>query len=195
MDISNIIKNGGIVVMPTDTVYGIVCDATNEKAVDKVYQLKNRDYSKAMIVLVSGIDMLKRCVSSINDLEEEIINKYTPGPLTIIFNKSDFIPDIVTSGMDTVGIRIPNDKELLELIDRVGNPVIASSANVSNNDTITSIDLLEDSIKNNVDYIVDGGYINRDASTIIKVDENNIKILRDGKMSNIIKEDYKDFII
>ena len=183
--IANIINNGGIVIIPTDTVYGISCDATNIESVNKVYELKNRDYSKPMIVLVSSPTMLKKYCKNITELENKLIETYFPGELTIILKKNSLIPDIVTSGKEEVAIRIPNNKDLLSLIDKLNRPIISTSANISQKEVITSPSLLEDSIKNNVDYIYDDGYINNLPSTIIKVENNKINILRDG----ILKED------
>ena len=82
--IVDILKNDGVILIPTDTVYGLMCDATNVKAVDKIYQMKNRDYSKPMLILVSSKDMLKKYCKDINAVEEELIDKYFPGELTII---------------------------------------------------------------------------------------------------------------
>ena len=195
MNIDNlvsILKEGGIAVIPNDTVYGIICDALNINSINKIYELKNRDYSKPMIVLVSSIKMLKKCCVNINELEEKIINKYLPGELTIILKKSNYIPDIVSK--NTLGIRIPNDKNLIEIINKLNRPIVSTSANISSKKSITSIDLLEDSIKNNVDFIYDGGIIDRKPSTIIKVENNKIIFLREGNLVEKIKKDFKEYI-
>jgi len=195
MNIDNlvsILKEGGIAVIPNDTVYGIICDALNIDSINKIYELKNRDYSKPMIVLVSNIEMLKNCCVNINELEEKIINKYLPGELTIILKKSNYIPDIVSK--NTLGIRIPNDKNLIEIINKLNRPIVSTSANISSKKSITSIDLLEDSIKNNVDFIYDGGVIDRKPSTIIKVENNRIIFLREGNLVEKIKKNFKEYI-
>ena len=186
----NILKNGGVIVIPTDTVYGLACDALNIDAVDKIYKLKQRNYSKPMVVLVSDKDMLKKYTSSINKLEEELINEYLPGPMTIVLKKSNLIHDIVSSNKDTIGIRIPNNKELIDIIKQLDKPIVATSCNISNEDVITNISILDESIKNNVDYIYDGGLINRASSTIVKVDNDKVVILRNGDLSKDIKDKY-----
>ena len=188
--ISELLNDGGIVVIPTDTVYGIVCDALNIKAVDKVYKLKQRDYSKPMVILVSSIDMLKKYTLSINKLEEELINRYLPGMMTIILNKNELIPSIVSSGMNTVGIRIPDDKYLIDIITKLNRPIVATSCNISNNDVITDINLLDSSIKNNVDYVYDGGIVNSQSSTIVRIKDNKVEILRKGKLASDIEYNY-----
>ena len=197
MDITKIVdilKKGGVVVIPTDTTYGIVCDATNEEAVRKIYKLKGRDYHKPMIVLMNSIKMLEEYTSLVNPLERELINTYLPGELTIILNKNNLIPNIVTSGKDTLGIRIPNNKDLIDIINKLGTPIVATSANLSNQKEITNINMLDNSIKSNVDYIYDIGYVNKGASTIIKVDQNTINILREGSLSEKIRKEYGDIV-
>lgn len=189
------ILDGGIGVIPTDTVYGLVCDALNIESVDKVYKLKKREYNKPLVILVSSIDMLRRCIKDLNHLELDIIKNYWPGELTIVFKKSDYIPDIVAGGTDEIAIRMPNNKDLINLINSIDRPLVATSANVSSQDTITNINKLEDSIKDNIDFIIDGGTINNKASTIIKVIDNKIRIYREGNISKDIITKYKDIII
>ena len=188
--ISELLNDGGIVVIPTDTVYGIVCDALNIKAVDKVYKLKQRDYSKPMVILVSSIDMLKKYTLSINKLEEELINRYLPGMMTIVLRKNNLIPDIVSSNRDTIGIRIPDNNDLISIINKINRPIIATSCNISNNDVITDINLLDSSIKNNVDYVYDGGIVNSQSSTIVRIKDNKVEILRKGKLASDIEYNY-----
>ena len=188
--IVDILKNDGVILIPTDTVYGLMCDATNVKAVDKIYQMKNRDYSKPMLILVSSKDMLKKYCKDINAVEEELIDKYFPGELTIILKKNELIPNLVTAGKDTVGVRIPDNKVLLDIMNKLGKPLVSTSANISNSVNITSINILDDRIKNEVEYIYDGGYINNLPSTIVKVEDNKVVILREGKLSQDIKDNF-----
>lgn len=194
-EVSTTIKNGGVIVMPTDTVYGIVCDATNTEAIKKAYELKNRDFSKAMIVLVDNSNMLEKCCREFSKLEKELLFK-SPCPTTVILKRNKrFLPDILCNGSDEIAIRCPKDRKLLDLLYKVNGPVIATSANVSSKKTITDIDLLEDSIKDNIDLIIDGGHIDRGASTIVKVIDNKIKILRDNESTYKLIDKYKDKII
>ncbi len=190
-----ILRNGGIAIIPTDTVYGIVCDALNEEAVKKVYSIKKRDFSKPMIILVADYEMLKKYTKSINDLEEELIDTYLPGKMTIILEKSDLIPSIVTAFREEIGIRIPDNENLKLLIKELNRPIIATSANISSNATITNINFLEENMKDNVDYIYDGGTIKGFASTIVKVLDDKIAIIRDGDLGLTIREKFKDKIV
>lgn len=115
--VSNVINAGGVIVIPTDTVYGISVDSMNEDAVKKIYEIKRRKFSQPFSILVSNIEMMREVAKEISEKEERIINRFFPGAMTIILNKSKKIPDIVTSGLDTVGVRIPNNKFILDLVD------------------------------------------------------------------------------
>lgn len=194
LNVCNTIKNGDIVVMPTDTVYGIVCDATNEKSIRKVYELKNRDYSKAMIILVSNLVMLEKSCCEISEFEKELILS-SPCPTTVIVKRNKlYLPDILVNGSDEIAIRMPKDEELLHLIETVNIPIVATSANISSKETITDIDLLEDTIRDHVNLIVDGGHIDRGSSTIVKVVDGKIKILRNSESTYKLIDKYKDKI-
>ena len=115
--VSDAIKNGKCVIVPTDTVYGIATSALDEDAVKKIYNLKQRKFTKPINILVSNFEMIKNSVKNISLEEEKIIKKFFPGALTIVFEKSEKIPGIVTAGLSTVGVRMPKDKFLLELIE------------------------------------------------------------------------------
>ena len=183
----NILNNSGIAVIPTDTVYGLVGDATNENVIKKIFLIKQRENSKPLLILISNFDMLKKYVKNISSLELGIINKFWPGPLTIIFQNKKNLSDVLTANKSEIAIRMPNDERLLDLINKLDKPIIATSANIAHKKTITSIDLLEDKIKNNVDYIYDGGFLEDNPSTIIKVIDNKVIIVSDGIISKDIK--------
>lgn len=188
--VSSVINSGGVVIMPTDTVYGIMADALNEVAVRKIYEIKGRDYNKPLIVLVNSYKMLNKYTENITKLENKLIKEFFPGPLTIILKKNENINELITAGGDTVGVRIPNNKELLEIISKLDRPIVSSSANVSDEDVITDISMLNDELVTHVDYIYDGGKILNKSSTIIKVENEIVKILRDGELAEVIKEKY-----
>lgn len=186
----NVINDGKIAVIPTDTVYGIIGDATNVDVVHKVYEVKKRDYSKPLILMVSSIEMLERYVDNINELEKKLINKYWPGKLTILFRKNNNVSDLITSGSDLVGIRYPDNKDIIELIERLDKPLISTSCNISSKYVVTSIDKIEDEISKYVSYVYDGGVLSDTSSTIVKVNDK-IEIIREGELTSIIKEEFK----
>lgn len=185
------IKNGNLVIVPTDTVYGISCDATNIEAVKKVFLAKQRS-QKPLIVLVSSIEMLKKYTKNLNDLELELVNKYWPNTLTILFEKNELIADEVTCSSPYVGIRMPNNKLLLDVMNKLDKPLISTSANISGNEVITNTNLIEEELLKHINYVYDDGEKTNVSSTLVKVEDNKIKILREGLLSEQIKSDFKD---
>ncbi len=187
----SVINNGEIAVVPTDTVYGIIGDATSVDVIHKVYEAKKRDYTKPLILMVSSLEMLSKYVDSVSELEKKLIYKYWPGKLTILFKKNSNVDDLITSGSEYVGIRYPNNKDLIELMERLDKPLISTSCNISSKDVITSIDMLEEDISKYVSYVYDGGILSDTSSTIVKVVDNEIEIIREGELTSLIKEDFK----
>jgi len=180
--ISEILKAGGIVAYPTDTVWGLGADPTNEDGVKKIYELKQRDGKKPLILMASSIEYLKPFIEELSDIETDILNKYLPGALTLITKKSKLTKDFVTSGFDTVGIRIPNHPVFWEVADCSPCKVLATtSANLS---TQPSSLRKEDVLKyfgQNVNFVTNdfGYYAENKESTIIKY-ENGWHVLRQG---------------
>ena len=189
--ISKVIKAGGLIVFPTETVYGIGADATNKDAVAKIFKAKGRPQDNPLIVHVDSIKMVKRYVSSINDTEKKLMEKFWPGPLTIILKSNGILPDNVTAGLSTVGIRMPDNNIALEIIKQADIPIAAPSANVSGRPSGTKLEDIYDELKEKVEVFVDGGDTDIGIeSTVVKVDEENVvNILRPGKIS---KEDIEE---
>ncbi len=191
-ELINIFSSGKIAILPSDTVYGIFADATNEEAIRRVDEAKGSN--KPHLMVVSSIDMLKEYVSEIDDLQEKIIKKYWPNTLTILFKKNDKISDELTKGSPLVGVRMPNNKFLLDLLNEYGKPLLSSSANITNEKVITNVNMLDDRLKSKIDYIYDAGDLSDIASTLIKVENNKIIFLREGILANRIKEDFSEYI-
>ena len=182
------IKKGNLVITPTDTVYGILADALNKEAIDKVFIAKKRE-SKPLLIIMTK-DMLDTYIEDISPLEQELINRYLPGKLTILLKKNKLIDDSVTCGSPLVGVRIPNHSDLLEIIQRVGHPLISTSANISNQETITSVEKIDPDLLKYISYIEDGGIIKESSSTIIQVKDHRIQILREGELTPLIRKEY-----
>lgn len=189
--ICEVINNGGLVITPTDTIYGIMADAMNEDAVRRVYDVKKRGYNKPLIVLMDSFEMVEEYTEELSEMEKKLMNKFWPGLVTFILKKNDKISDLITSGNDTVGVRIPDNNDLLEIIRRLKRPVVSTSANITETPVITCTKMLEADIISNVSYIEDGGLIENESSTIIKVNEKDINILREGKIVDDIKDYYE----
>lgn len=177
--IVEVIKNGGVVIMPTDTIYGIVADATNESVIQRVYEMKRRNENKPMLMLVNSMEMLEKYVSSINDVERKLIDGMWPGALTIIFEKKN-VSDLLTGGLNTVGIRYPNNELLINIMNELNVPLLSTSVNVSGDESATCITNINNAILDNVDYVYDIGECKGDASTIVVVNNGELKVLREG---------------
>lgn len=182
--ICEVLENGGLVVTPTDTVYGIMGDALNLEAVKKVYEAKHRAYNKPLILLMDSYEMIKEYTLDISEEEDRIMREFFPGLLTIILKKNDKIDDLISGGMDTVGIRIPGNEDLIRIIKKLGRPIFSTSANISDEEVITSIDKLDRRLLKYIDYVEDGGEIVAASSTIVKVDNKEMKILRSGILAD-----------
>lgn len=189
MDIDKIVEvinNGGLVITPTDTIYGIMGDALNEDVIRRVFDVKQRPYNKPLLLLMDSFEMVDNYTEELSEVERKLINKFWPGLVTFILKKNEKVSNLITAGNDTVGIRIPNNKDLLEIIRRLKRPVISTSANITGTPVITSTELLEKDLVDNIDYIYDGGVVNEVSSTVVRVIDNKVNILRDGKLSKEI---------
>lgn len=182
--ICEVLENGGLVVTPTDTVYGIMGDALNLEAVKKVYEAKHRAYNKPLILLMDSYEMIKEYTLDISEEEDRIMREFFPGLLTIILKKNNKIDDLISGGMDTVGIRIPGNEDLIRIIKKLGRPIFSTSANISDEEVITSIDKLDRRLLKYIDYVEDGGEIVAASSTIVKIDNKEMKILRSGILAD-----------
>jgi L-threonylcarbamoyladenylate synthase len=175
-----VLKAKQILLYPTDTVWGIGCDATSVEAVNKVFKIKNRSESKSLIILVDSIEMLQQYIPKISKNIISLINSSTK-PTTIIYNNPTGLAKNVVANDDTVAIRIPENEFCKQLISSFGKPIVSTSANVSGNATPKSFKEIEQAILDSVDYIVNlqREVVNDKSSTILKVGENGeIIVLR-----------------
>lgn len=185
----NVIKNDGLVIIPTETVYGIAANALSDEACTKIFVAKGRAQDNPLIVHVSDKNMIKRLVKNINDIEEKLIDTFMPGPFTLILEKKDCISDVASAMGDTIGIRMPSNKIIREVIKESNIPLAAPSANISGRPSGTCIDDIIEELKDRVDVIIDGGKCNIGIeSTVVKVINNVPTILRPGY---ITEEDIK----
>lgn len=180
--VSDTIQNDGIIVFPTETVYGIGANALSEKAIKKVYELKERETTKPISIIVSEKKEIEKYAIIKNEIEQKIIDKYMPGPVTLVLEKKEVIPSIVTAGKNTIGIRIPDNKISIEILKKCKVPIAASSANISGMESGTDIKYIKNNLKNNVDIYIDSGKSEIGVpSTIIQVIDEKIIVLRNDK--------------
>ena len=180
MDIDKIINlliSGGILAFPTDTVFGLAC-IMDKKAINKIYKAKERDFNKSLPMMCNNLAMIDE-YAYVNEMARKIINKFTPGAITLVFNKKETVKDYVTNNKDTIAIRVPDDEWILDLIDRLGQPLMVTSANISNQGSLLKWTDVYESMKGKIDGIVCEDARGDNASTIIDV-SNDLKLLREG---------------
>ena len=168
----DVLKSGGIILYPTDTIWGIGCDAYCDIAVKKIYEIKRRDHSKPLICLASSFEMVSKYVEISNLKKLKSISKKSP--TTFIFDNPVKISKYVSSNNYSLGFRVPNDNFCSELIKKFGSPIVSTSANISGIEIPSEFNLISSEIKSKVDYIVNYGKNKKSyaASTILKFDEN-----------------------
>ncbi|MBE6151162.1 MAG: threonylcarbamoyl-AMP synthase [Firmicutes bacterium] len=181
---ANCIKDGKLVIFPTETVYGIGANALDEDAVDSIFIAKGRANDNPLIVHISDFSMLEKLVEEPTKLEQKLMDAFMPGPFTLILKKKDIIPDNVSANLDTVGIRMPANKIAHDLIKTTNLPIAAPSANISSRPSGTKVEDIKEEFQNKVDIIIDGGETSVGLeSTVVKVIDGIPTILRPGKIT------------
>ncbi len=180
---AEIIKKGGIVAFPTETVYGLGGNALDPNAASKIYAAKGRPSDNPLIVHLDKYENAG-IYAHTTPLFFEIADAFMPGPITVILKKRSFIPDSVTGGLDTVGLRVPSNKIARELIELSGVPIAAPSANISGKPSPTSFEHVYHDLDGKVDAIIDGGSCDFGVeSTIVKLENKTIQLLRPGAVT------------
>lgn len=181
---SQIIKKGGIVIFPTETVYGIGTNGLDENAIRKLYEVKQRPLNKPISLLVNNIEMVEKIAKNITEVEYKLMERFFPGPLTIILEKRDIVPDILTSNTNTIGIRMPSGEIAKKLIEFAGVPIATSSSNISGKPSGTNITDIKKDFEGKVDCFIDNGESELGIpSTVIRIIDNIPHILRQGAIS------------
>ena len=177
-----LIKSGEIVGVPTETVYGLGADATNADAVKKIFEAKGRPADNPLIVHVSDIEMMKQYTEDIPTVVYRLAEKFWPGPLTMVLSKKTNIPDLVTAGMDTVGIRMPSNESIRTIIKYLGKPIAAPSANKSGYPSPTTAQHVIDDMAGKIAAVVDDGpcAVGLESTVITFEGYDSVRILRPG---------------
>ncbi len=177
----DLIRNDEIVAFPTETVYGLGGSAFSETAVRKIYEAKGRPSDNPMIVHISDLEMLSSIVNVIPENIRKLCERFWPGPLTILFEKSEKIPDIVTAGLNTVAVRMPSHPVALAFIKELGIPLAAPSANLSSRPSPTKAEHVFNDLQGKIPLIIDSGSCNVGVeSTVIDVHKGHSVVLRPG---------------
>lgn len=183
-DAAKVIKQGGLVLFPTETVYGLGANGLNESSVKKIFVAKGRKQDNPLILHISNLNMLNLIATNITDTEKKLMKSFWPGPFTIILNKTNAVPSVVTGGLDTVAIRMPSGIIAQQLIEYSGLPIAAPSANISGKPSGTNLKDIIEELKDKVDFIIDGGNCEVGLeSTVVRVINDIPHILRPGKIT------------
>ena len=178
--IINSLISGGILAFPTDTVFGLGC-IMDRKAIEKIYVVKGRSFDKPLPMMCSNLKMIEE-VAYVSEKAKKIIDAFVPGPLTLIFKKKENVKDYITQGKKTIGIRVPDDEFILDLIDSLNMPLMVTSANNSGEPSLAKWKDVYGIMKGKIDGIVCEDARGEVSSTIIDVSDD-IKILREGPIS------------
>ena len=180
----SVLSRGGVVAVPTDTLYGIAAAALDEAAVQRVFDVKERGQSSPLPLFVSGVEDLFEFGRRVPDVARELAANFWPGKLTIVVERSSRVPDIVTGGLDTVGLRVPDHPVPREIVARLAAPITATSANISGQPSLTSAEQVFRHLGDRLALIVDGGQLRLSKpSTVIDVTRAPCRILRHGAVT------------
>jgi L-threonylcarbamoyladenylate synthase len=177
---ANIIRKGGLVAFPTETVYGLGANGLDGEAVRKIFVAKKRPMDNPLILHVSGVDMIEE-IAEVNETARKLINEFFPGPLTLVMRKKDVVPPEVTAGLDTVAVRMPSHPVAIKLIEMSELPIAAPSANLAGKPSPTKAEHVIEDLYERVDVIIDGGATDIGVeSTVVDTTVYPVEVLRPG---------------
>src|SRR5690606_36487324 len=179
-----ILKKGGVIIYPTDTVYGIGCDITNHKAIERVCQIRGLKPEKANLSFIcNDLTDISIYTKPFDTTVFRVLKKALPGPFTFMFNASSQVPKLLSSKKKTVGIRVPDNNIVRQIVKELGNPILTTS--IHDEDEIieysTDPELIYEKYQEKVDFVIDGGYGDNIASTVVDLTNGEFDILREGK--------------
>ena len=184
---ADIVLNGGVIAYPTDTVYGLGADPYNERAVKRIYEIKNRPFDQPFPLLIAQMSDVLQLTSDFTDKAARLAAHFWPGGLTIVLTRSSFVPDWITAGGDSIAVRIPNHPLTLALIRAIGKPLVGTSANVSGQASAIISSDVRTGLENSIDFILDGGMCPGGIeSTVVDVTGSTPVIVREGAISSAV---------
>lgn len=189
--IVEVLKKGGLIIYPTDTVYGLGCDITNQKAIEKICRIRGIKPEKANFSFIcSDLSHISDYIKPIDTATFRLLKKALPGPFTFILNANNNVPKLLSANKKTVGIRVPDNDIAREIVRQLGNPILSTSIR-DDDDVIeysTDPELIHEKYEHTVDIVIDGGYGDNEASTVVDCTSGEFEILRDGKgdLSNFL---------
>lgn len=178
--VADTLKQGGIIAYPTDTHYGIGCDIMNKKAIQRIYQLRQRNRNKPFSFICSGLKHISR-YAKVSNYAYKTMKRLLPGPYTFILAGSKLVPKIMLTRRKTAGIRVPDSRICLALVEALGNPVLSTSAKTPEGVLFEDPSLIHDHLGNQIDIIVDGGPVPGTPSSVISLIDDIPEVIRVGR--------------
>jgi tRNA threonylcarbamoyl adenosine modification protein (Sua5/YciO/YrdC/YwlC family) len=175
-----VLNDGGIIVYPTDTVYGIGCDLFNKRAIEKIYEIKKRSMKQPFSFVCSDLSDISQ-YAVVSNHTYKIMRHFLPGPYTFILGASRLVPKILLPKRKTVGIRVPDNKICLTLVREFGHPIISTSVKSEQNEIMTDPVDMHDELRNKVDMVIDGGILGSELSSVINLVDDIPEVVREGK--------------
>lgn len=179
----SILKKGGVIIYPTDTVYSMACDLNNRKAVERMAQIKGVKIEKSNFSLIcSDLSNISDYTIQFGNNIYKLMKRALPGPYTFILNANNSVPKLFKSKKKTIGIRVPDNNIALSIVEHLGNPLISTSVRDDDEilDYITDPELIHEKYEKIIDVVIDGGFGNNEASTIIDCTSNDAEVIREG---------------
>ena len=177
--VADALRRGGIIAYPTDTYYGIGCDIMNKKAIEKIYQIKQRNKNKPFSFICSGLKNISR-YAKVSNYAYRTMRRLLPGPFTFILEGSKMVPKMMLTKRKTAGIRVPDNRICIDLILQLGNPIISTSATLPNNDILHDPSLIHEHLNSRLDFVIDGGPVPGRPSSVISLIDDEPEVLREG---------------
>ena len=174
-----ILKSGGVIAYPTDTIYGIGCDIMNKKAIEAIYRLKNRDQKTPFSFICSDLTNISD-YAKVSNYAYKTMKRLLPGPYTFILPGSRMVPKIMLTKRKTAGIRVPDHNICIELVKTLGNPIISTSATMPEDKSINDASLIHDYFSNTIDLVIDGGTVPGEPSSVISLLDEEPTVIRKG---------------
>jgi tRNA threonylcarbamoyl adenosine modification protein (Sua5/YciO/YrdC/YwlC family) len=176
----DILRDGGIIIYPTDTVYGLGCDLSNKRGIEKIYELKRRNKKHPLSFVCSDLKHISQ-YAKVTDYAYKTMKRLLPGAYTFILEASRLVPKIILPKRSTTGIRVPDNQICLALVKELGQPIISTSVKTELGETLGDPSVIKEYFGQTVDLIIDGGIIMPQPSSVISLVDDNIEIIRKGK--------------
>lgn len=177
--VAECLQQGGVIIYPTDTTYGLGCDIFNRKGIKRIFQIKQRDQRKPFSFICNDLAEISN-YAQVSNFAFKVMKRYLPGPFTFVLDATKVVPDALSTKQKTVGVRIPDNAICRAIVKELGHPLVTTSANTSGEDTPQDPWDIEGRMGHLVDFVVDGGISMGEASTVISLLDDQIEIIRKG---------------